>query len=170
MVSQMTRRELLRAYRSREKPMRPPAATPEATFLTRCDSCAECVDVCPQGVLRIEAGTPQLDFSLGLGECTFCGDCTQACPTGALDAEASRPWTWRARIAGNCLSLKGIHCRACQDACEPRAIRFILKAGGRDIPKIDEAACTGCGACSGLCPVSAIRFEETLRETMERVQ
>jgi ferredoxin-type protein NapF len=118
----------------------------------------------------MQDGTPHMDFSLGEGECTFCGDCTSACPTAALDADRARPWDWVADAGAKCLSSQGITCRACQDACEPRAIRFSLMTGGRAIPLIDEYSCTGCGACAGVCPAGAIRFSERAGQTAELTQ
>ncbi len=160
MARQFSRRALLMARANHAAMLRPPQARPEVEFLARCDGCRACSDACPQHILKIADGAPQMDFSLGAGECTFCGECTAACPTGALDAACARDWSWTAEIAGRCLSLKGVSCRACNDACEPRAIRFQLMPGCRDVPLIDEAACTGCGACAGVCPVDAIRFTE----------
>jgi ferredoxin-type protein NapF len=70
-------------------------------------------------------------------------------------------------ITNSCLSLNGISCRACEDACDPRAIRFRLMTGGRATPVLDEALCTGCGECAYTCPAGAVAFEKAEPITME---
>lgn len=80
-------------------------------------------------------------------------------PPGVL-AEDGRPETTRLAVIGDsCLSLAGVLCRACEDSCESRAIRFRLMTGGRAAPVIATDDCTGCGACSAVCPTAAVRFE-----------
>jgi formate hydrogenlyase subunit 6/NADH:ubiquinone oxidoreductase subunit I len=61
----------------------------------------------------------------------------------------------KARIALECLALKGIVCRTCGEHCEPRAIHYQLLPAGRSFPRIDED-CNGCGACVPVCPVRAV--------------
>jgi ferredoxin-type protein NapF len=63
----------------------------------------------------------------------------------------------RARIAPECLALKGIVCRTCGEHCEPHAIHYQLLPGGRSFPRIDED-CNGCGACAPVCPVHAVEL------------
>ena len=63
------------------------------------------------------------------------------------------------QIADHCLSLTGVACRACEDVCAVRAIRFRPNLGGVDRPSIDAEACTGCGDCLSLCPVKALSLE-----------
>ncbi len=52
--------------------------------------------------------------------------------------------------------MNGVVCRICGDRCETEAIRFRLKTGAVSIPEIDDALCTGCGACQFGCPVDAV--------------
>lgn len=159
----LSRRELMATRPPRQIGARPPHAVLPGEFSTLCDGCGHCVTACPRSIVRLgEDGLPLLDFSVD--GCTFCGACTDACPTGALNRNAARPWRWAARIGAACLSYNGVTCRTCTDACEARAISFRLRPGGRDVPLLDEERCTGCGACSAVCPVGAITMTEHLTE------
>jgi Pyruvate/2-oxoacid:ferredoxin oxidoreductase delta subunit len=65
------------------------------------------------------------------------------------------------RLAGGaahaaCLARNRVVCRNCGELCAPRAIRFLVVAGGVAAPEVDPRACTGCGDCAPACPVSAI--------------
>ena len=44
------------------------------------------------------------------------------------------------------------------EACDVGAIRFRLAIGGRAVPTLDNAACSGCGACIAVCPEKAIHI------------
>ncbi len=167
MTSEISRRAFLggSAGPVEDAAMRPPGADPK-TFLTLCHDCDACHAVCPERVIAVDADSrPRLDLTSGV--CTFCGACAEACPTGALQADRITDWPWRARIEDSCLSLKGVSCRSCQDACEENAIRFRLQTGGRAEPVLDTGRCTGCGACSTVCPVRAIGYARHV-ETPQR--
>lgn len=137
-------------------PPRPPWSRPEADFTTRCTRCGDCVSACPRGVLvRADGGFPQIDFART--GCSLCGDCARACPTRAIDPQAvAQPFAWRIQVAGHCLARRGVECRVCGDACEPRALRFVPARGGIAQLQVDTAACTGCGDCLAVCPVGAL--------------
>ncbi|WGW03630.1 ferredoxin-type protein NapF [Tropicibacter oceani] len=158
MAPSHSRRDILRGSLrgSRSTIMRPPGAQPD--FDRLCDDCGACSRACPERIVRhAKSGGPELDFSHGA--CTFCGDCARACPTGALVEAEVGNWPWRATIGQSCLSHQGIACRACEDACEPRAIRFRLETGGRAVPVLTQDQCTGCGECAFTCPAGAVAFE-----------
>ncbi|MGI9490368.1 MAG: 4Fe-4S dicluster domain-containing protein [Geminicoccaceae bacterium] len=65
----------------------------------------------------------------------------------------------RLQVADRCLSLSSVACRACEDVCAVRAIRFRPRLGGIDLISVDAAACTGCGDCAPMCPINALSLE-----------
>jgi ferredoxin-type protein NapF len=151
-----SRRAFLRGIPS--SPPRPPYALAEAAFLDSCTRCDACIAACPETVLRRgDGGYPELEFQAG--ECSFCALCLDACPTPALDRTAHRAWNWRAQVGDACLTVQGIVCRSCADACGRQAIGFDLRPGAAS-PRIDSGACSGCGACVGVCPASAMTMQE----------
>jgi ferredoxin-type protein NapF len=78
---------------------------------------------------------------------------------GADGAERP-PWSLTAVVANRCLAIAGITCRSCGDVCGEDAIEFKLALNGAALPLVDEAVCTGCGACVRPCPVGAIMLED----------
>ncbi|MEM0948042.1 MAG: ferredoxin-type protein NapF [Pseudomonadota bacterium] len=159
MATQITRRGFLRGSTPDIvfKPIRPPGASSSA-FEDLCINCTACHDSCPETIIAVDsAGRPWLDFTIGA--CTFCGSCSEVCPTGALRPENVEDWAWQAVFNDTCMSVNGIACRICQDACEPRAISFRLQTGGCAVPVLDAASCTGCGACASVCPTQSVHYE-----------
>ena len=136
--------------------LRPPWLLNPASFVDDCSRCGECITRCPEQVLVAgDGGFPEASFSWG--ECTFCGDCTKHCEKHLFNPDSEAlPWSYVAFVAESCLSYRGIMCRSCEDACEPRAIRFPLVVGAVPVPIINNDACTGCGACVAPCPEQAI--------------
>ncbi|MDV7144161.1 ferredoxin-type protein NapF [Tropicimonas sp. TH_r6] len=166
MGARASRRDFLRADFLRNEIMRPYGAGPPAEFDRLCDGCEACIPACPENVIRRgHDGKALIDFSNG--ECSFCEDCIKACPTGALSEAGRERWNWVARVSNQCLSVRGVTCRACEDFCEARAIRFRLETGGRSRPLIDLESCTGCGACAGACPETAIDFARNTEQQGE---
>ena len=130
-----------------------------AAFLELCERCDDCIRACRESIVaRSDGGFPSVDFTRG--GCTFCGACADACDYGALDRDTRPAWGLKAAIGDNCLSAQGITCRACGDACQTRAIRFQLQLGGRAVPGLDPALCTGCGSCIATCPTHVIQIQE----------
>ncbi len=56
-----------------------------------------------------------------------------------------------------------IGCRLCEEACAPKAIKFI-----NTVPTIDIAACRGCGACAAVCPSGALDLPCLTNEQLEQ--
>jgi ferredoxin-type protein NapF len=123
---------------------------------SRCTGCGACAEACPQEILAIEAGRhPVIEFTAA---CTFCGACAAACPEDVFDLSRDPPWTLAAAPTDDCLELHGVTCRACEDACEARALRARPRRGGTAVMSVDVDACTGCGGCIAVCPTDAIRL------------
>ena len=149
-------------FSGKNLPIRPPWALEEEQFIDRCTGCGDCLPACEYGLIKEGRGKyPQLDFSLA--GCDFCRDCVEVCKTGALHYDAendSPPWSLKASILPACLSLNGIVCRSCGEACEVKAIRFKLEVGGIARPLLDREACTGCGECFAVCPIKSVQISE----------
>ena len=152
----LSRRGFLRGqFKAGPPPLRPPWARPEADFLAACTRCEACKTACPQDIVVIANGYPQVNFSLGA--CTFCGDCLNACePKALIKRDDSPPWSYLAAVAATCIATKGVECRICGEHCDESAIRFSPRIDGPPVPEIQNATCTGCGACVAPCPTAAI--------------
>ena len=149
------------AWDSKADPIRPPWSLPETAFTESCTVCGDCIAACPPSILlKGRAGYPVVDFSSGA--CDFCGACADACSESAFGPRDEPPWRLTAYFGDDCLSSRGITCRVCAEWCDAHAIRIRLAVGGRAHPQIDEAACTGCGACISVCPVKTIHLEEAI--------
>ena len=133
--------------------------TDAARLMEHCTACGACARACPQHILRVVGGrTVEIDFHAA---CTFCGLCAQSCPEDVFDLARDRPWDAKAVVAPGCLELQGVSCRACEDACEARALRARPQLGGRAEMTVELDACTGCGGCVPVCPTGAITVQRT---------
>lgn len=160
-----SRRRFLNTLRGKARAVntiRPPW-TDDVRLAASCTRCGDCITGCPEGVLVIgDGGFPSFDPKQGSGECTFCGVCAEVCDEGVFDRAWPQPWSVIADIsAETCLAEKGVHCEACRDICDVRAIQMTYRVGGPPNPSIVTETCTGCGACVGVCPVSAISIRNT---------
>lgn len=155
-LASRSRRAFLRGGQSDPLPLRPPWAA--ADFARSCTGCGDCVDACPEGVIRIgPGGLAQVAFESG--GCTLCGACADACEPKAIDRGAAPlPFPHRMRITSRCLTDRGIVCESCRDACPERAISLRLPGRGVPRPGIEADLCTGCGLCVQPCPVAAIEI------------
>lgn len=144
--------------------IRPPWAMAEPGFVEACSRCNDCISACLEKILETgRGGFPQVNFFKG--ECSFCGDCAAKCKSGALNRRTDEvPWSFKSIIASSCLAQKQVVCRTCGEVCPVGAIRFNLSIGAVARPEVDPEACTGCGACYGPCPVSAVTIGEILAE------
>jgi ferredoxin-type protein NapF len=136
--------------------LRPPWVKADIDFTDLCSRCDACIKVCETQIIsRGDGGFPEVNFNQD--ECTFCEKCVSACPEPIFDLNQAAPWAIKAEISSACLTHNGIWCQSCKDACEPRAISFVMAVGQVPKPQINIQACTGCGACVSPCPADAIK-------------
>ncbi|RDL48207.1 Electron transport complex subunit RsxB [Ensifer sp. M14] len=155
-----TRRGLFLGRQAVRKRVLPPGVTLES--LTACTGCGRCVEHCPTHIISLRDERPTLDFSGG--ECTFCGDCARVCPEPVFAVLGSTRLAHVVAIGDGCLARNNVACQSCRDACPEEAIRFRPRAGGPFLPDVNVDSCSGCGACIGVCPVSAIGIVERHEE------
>lgn len=129
---------------------RPPGVSAES--LSACTGCGLCVGACPEKILDI--ADKRVILLVQAGECSFCGDCATACPEPVFGAE--RVMQHRVEITPDCLAHAGITCMSCRDICPEAAISMQPRIGGPFLPVLNEALCSGCGACVAPCPGAAI--------------
>ncbi len=169
----LSRRAFLRGKRPAiyREAIFPPWSLPDETFIAACTRCNECINVCPERILyKGDSGFPEVDFKRRA--CSFCRECVVSCQADAFhvaNKDIYNAWNLVAFVSSDCLSMQGITCRACAEHCATRAIRFQLQLGGKALPDVSQAACTGCGACVRPCPVNALTIkhpnnrQETIR-------
>lgn len=143
----------------------PPGTSSREDFFKRCTACGACISACPTGVIKASSNefgvrhalTPVMNFdrSFCLVDCVIC---TEICPTKALnpltvDEKLTSP-IGKARIEpANCiLYADSVACSVCVRRCPLQAISIIRDNNGKQVPKVDNELCTGCGVCSYACP------------------
>lgn len=141
----------------------PPGATLES--LDACTGCGRCAERCPSGIIRLSDGVPSIDFARG--ECTFCGECSAACPEPVFVLNNVTRFAHVAVVGDACLARNDVACQSCGECCPEQAIRFRPRIGGPFLPELNEAICSGCGACLTICPVGAIELQARDMETAD---
>ena len=58
---------------------------PTFVYMTRCDGCGHCVDVCPSDIMHIDK-TYRRAYNIEPNMCWECYSCVKACPQNAIDA------------------------------------------------------------------------------------
>lgn len=156
------RRNFLRGrFSAKHTVLLPPWSRSQAAFFAACVQCDECINHCPESVIRKNSdGFPQMDFTHS--GCTFCGICAESCSRDAFVADLTGiPWREQVTFTQSCLTYRGVSCQSCQDSCEGRAIQFHYRAGRIPQPTLVSKQCTGCGMCVSVCPTSAIEVVPT---------
>lgn len=58
---------------------------PTFVYMTRCDGCGQCVDICPSDIMHIDK-TWRRAYNIEPNFCWECYSCVKACPQHAIDA------------------------------------------------------------------------------------
>lgn len=153
------------ALQGKQQLVRPPAALPEAEFLTTCIRCGECMKSCVTNTLQpcvTEAGlegvwTPRMELRFAACEQT-CNVCGKVCPTQAIRSVSLEEKN-HAKVGTAILKKESCLvwaqdklCLICDEICPYNAIVF-RTIEGRRRPVVLPAHCNGCGFCEARCPV-----------------
>ena len=57
---------------------------PTFVYMTRCDGCGHCVDICPSDIMHIDEVTRRA-YNIEPNMCWECYSCVKACPMHAID-------------------------------------------------------------------------------------
>jgi len=57
---------------------------PTFVYMTRCDGCGHCVDICPSDIMHIDP-TYRRAYNIEPSMCWECYSCVKACPQNAID-------------------------------------------------------------------------------------
>ena len=57
---------------------------PTFVYMTRCDGCGHCVDICPSDIMHIDT-TYRRAYNIEPNMCWECYACVKACPQNAID-------------------------------------------------------------------------------------
>ena len=57
---------------------------PTFVYMTKCDGCGHCVDICPSDIMHIEK-TYRRAYNIEPNMCWECYACVKACPQNAID-------------------------------------------------------------------------------------
>lgn len=157
----------IRTVRGRvQPPLRPPGSLDEARFTGVCVRCGNCAQACPSRIIQPDLGasglagflTPKLRLDEGYCH-ENCHRCNDVCPSGAIArltlAQKRRRVIGPAEVdVDTCLLAQGRECTACIKHCPYDALAMhSLDGGFSNLPRVDLAKCTGCGACQAVCPV-----------------
>lgn len=161
---------------AKRRKIRPPYAVEEVLFLSLCNSCNKCIEVCPHNAIRpddsgdlIGAGKPIIVPKKS--PCYMCEDmpCVKVCEPVALKKTDGEPlkmgrvviikerchaWSGRDPFCDYCFDrcpLKGEAIYMDDNSSSPHFSKGgvgVLSGGG---PVIRDDKCTGCGICEYIC-------------------
>ncbi len=65
---------------------------PTFVYMTRCDGCGQCVDICPSDIMHIDK-TLRRAYNIEPNMCWECYSCVKACPHQAIDVRGYADFT-----------------------------------------------------------------------------
>ncbi len=126
----------------------------KASCRSGCDGLGDCVAACEFDAISIVNGVAVVNPS----KCRACGRCAEVCPNKLIEIiPASQLYAvrcmskdigkqTRAVCKNGCIG-----CKICEKKCESGAISVVDNHA-----EIDDAKCSGCGACAEACPQKCI--------------
>ena len=75
---------------------------PTFVYMTRCDGCGHCVDICPSDIMHIDTVTRRA-YNIEPNMCWECYSCVKICPQGAISA---RPYADFAPMGGTSIPMR----------------------------------------------------------------
>ncbi len=156
--------------------IRPPGIVDEGKFVQRCLRCFQCVNSCPNDIIKItglQAGfdsvfTPHLEFN-EYGCDYYCQVCQEVCPNFAIPLQ-SLPEKQKSKIGLAFIDeelcvvfAEDTNCLVCEEFCPiPQKAIIVLEKKkqikGKEMllryPKVVNDRCIGCGICEAKCPTS----------------
>ena len=87
---------------------------PTFVYMTRCDGCGQCVDICPSDIMHIDTVTRRA-YNIEPNMCWECYSCVKACPEGAITLVGKKKPVKLDQA-------KCIKCGACYDVCPVDAV------------------------------------------------
>ena len=133
-----------------------------------CLGHGDCMNVCPNGAIRIENGIAQIDPYI----CTGCGICSKVCPNQVIHVVPSDSTiavlcsnTEPGAGARKACSHACIGCRRCERECPEGAITV-----RNNLASINYEKCVSCGICAETCPTGAaqVRLDYFLEQTQPK--
>ena len=133
-----------------------------------CLGHGDCMNVCPNGAIRIENGIAQIDPYI----CTGCGICSKVCPNQVIHVVPSASTiavlcsnTEPGAGARKACSHACIGWRRCERECPEGAITV-----RNNLASINYDKCVSCGICAETCPTGAaqVRLDYFLEQTQPK--
>ncbi len=119
-----------------------------------CLGMGDCLHHCPFHAISIVDGVAVINED----KCTGCGVCVGACPRNVIalvPRDATVLVLCRNKAIGRIARLQCktacVGCRRCEKQCPSDSIHVV-----DGVAEINDATCTRCGACVGICPMHCI--------------
>ena len=94
---------------------------PTFVYMTRCDGCGNCVDICPSDIMHIDK-TVRRAVNIEPNMCWECYSCVKACPQNAIDVRGYADFLMPDRksvVQGKSVDLGGRRIIKKKNLCNP---------------------------------------------------